>query len=779
MKNKYMLFLGLLVVQVFGNEEYHLNSMARSNNEVLINLTGSDWTLTNEDGTIKLENVTVPGGVYSTLMKFGVIPEILQAENDVATRWVGKESWTYTKKFDVPDLLNARREHMMLVFHGLDTIANITLNGLILDMTDNMFVRYRYDVKYTLKEKDNELIVKFFSPVTIASKLQKIYPTVPTCVPTEYHGECGANMLRKMQASFSWDWGPAFPSQGIWKSVELESYDHATIRDVNVFTQLNDDMWNVSVKVYMETGLKAFNLQGSLQVTIRNYQNSTDILASDVAELNIKSVDGVVSYTFTLPIHKKFVELWWTNGLGAQPLYPLEVSYVGPDSVSINRIKRIGFRTIELVQEPTDNIGLTFFFKVNDVDVFMKGSNWIPADILPEWGANYSTVQWLLKSAKDAHMNMLRVWGGGVYESELFYETCDELGILIWQDFMFACAMYPTYEKFLNTVEIEVVQNARRLQHHPSIAIWAGNNENEAALRQNWYGTITEQERYEKEYKELYVNVIRDAVRRVDPSRTFLVSSPSNGINSEDQDFIASDPQDYRYGDMHVYNYVNDGWDPNIYPKARFVSEYGFQGLPSHHSWTSAKAGPEHRQHLPLGYKPMVTLIKKHLPLPSENSVHFPETAFYYSQISQAMATRTESEAYRVGRISPAKTMGALYWQLNDVWVAPSWSSIEYNGDWKMLHYHATEFFAPTIVSMQLSEAKMLKIFVVRDPVKGIRATLKISYYGWDSLTPRKVDEEKLLILNEINIDKILPKVCAVQKKVVIKKKSGFMFTLD
>ena len=325
------------------------------------------------------------------------------------------------------------------------------------------------------------------------------------------------------------------------------------------------------------------------------------------------------------------VELWWPNGHGEQPLYDLYVilSIVDDDGALLEaktEHRRVGFRTVQLVQEPLSQ-GLSFYFKVNGEPIFMKGSNWIPANVIPKYDDYY--YRDLLYSAKEAHMNMLRVWGGGIYEFNEFYDIADELGILIWQDFMFACSMYPADEVSLASVRSEVRHQVQRLEHHPSIVLWAGNNENEAALLGNWYGTDQNFDKYKQDYIKLYVDNIREVVREEDPSRDFMVSSPSNGVASEDEGYIASNPYSSLYGDTHFYNYRDNNWDWRIYPQTRFASEYGFQSFPAFDilepvsevwDWSLSSAWMKHRQHHPNGNMELLWQIGLNMDI---DQVHF------------------------------------------------------------------------------------------------------------------------------------------------------------
>lgn len=362
-----------------------------------------------------------------------------------------------------------------------------------------------------------------------------------------------------MQASFSWDWGLAAPSVGIWKPVVLEVYDSAVIRDATYALHSSDENnWEIDVDVYMEYGVGSETVQpleGCLSLELIGVSEVPPMKKCMVVT-NVEHFKAQVSFT----VPKQSVERWWPNGYGEQRLYSLNVSWLGENrNVLTNEIIQtpieflqseklitIGFRTIELREDATDH-GNLFYFKVNDVPIFMKGSNFIPSDILPERQFDAQKLEYLMLSAKEAHMNSIRVWGGGVYESDEFYDLADRHGILIWQDMMFACAMYPVNKTFLESVEEEIAQNVRRVQRHPSILVWAGNNENEAALVQDWYGTRSELNRFTDEYVKLYRDIVEKAVRDNDQWHQWLYSSPSNG--NQTNRVVNPNPQDNNYGD--------------------------------------------------------------------------------------------------------------------------------------------------------------------------------------------------------------------------------------
>ncbi|KAG6455463.1 beta-mannosidase [Manduca sexta] len=716
----------------------------------VLDLTNAEWTVSNKNESIKISG-SVPGGVYTDLHKASVIGDILSGFNDVLTRWVAHDTWTYTGKFNVNESqLNSLVAHM--VFEGLDTVAYIELNDHPIGTTNNMFVRYVFDVKQQLKLGENQLTVVFESPIKVANSRSEKYFTAPACVPDQYNGECHANQLRKMQASFAWDWGPAFPSVGFWKPVTIEFYNNIIMRSVTTHIEKDDAFWYIKITAHIESSRNKKDIKSYMSASLKLEGNQKYIIGKDL-DINTND-DGTSKADLSMTISQNIVKLWWPNGYGDQALYDLDVylSTINDGEISHKHLQ-IGFRTIELVEEDatkylgntTAGQGLTFYFKVNGYPLFMKGSNWIPAHILPELGSDRKRIDDLLTAAKDVHTSMIRVWGGGVYESDYFYRRCDQLGILVWQDFQFACAMYPIDTEFLNSVKTEVEQTVVRLQHHPSIALWAGNNENEAALRGNWYTRPQEFQRYKEEYIKLYVETIQPIVKSLDPGRRYLVSSPSNGLESEREGYIANNPYDAHYGDTHYYNYMADNWNLNIYPLTRFASEYGVQSLPSISTLKTATQDPKdlsfdsvfirHRQHLPNGFTYMKQQIGKRLKL-DENDTKYFEKFVFYSQISQAMSVKAETEFYRQNQAT-WHTMGVMYWQLNDVWQAPSWSSIEYGGKWKMLHYYAKSFLAPVLVSPRLLLSGDVDVYLLNDRfVPIVNGEITVDIFNFSSLIP-------------------------------------------
>ncbi|KFM71618.1 Beta-mannosidase, partial [Stegodyphus mimosarum] len=621
-----------------------------------------------------------------------------------------------------------------------------------------MFIRYIFDIKHIL-QSNNTIVVSFRSPVAYAEEKHneqtlKRYVIPPTCPPPVQNGECHVNYIRKTQSSFSWDWGPSFPTQGIWKPLEIVGFDTVLIRDVSVITHFTGygpaNVKSITVTVFMETATS-----DAISGVFGIYLNGTTLLNSKA--VITPDADLLSKQTFNLNMPKNFkVKLWWPNGLGNQPLYLLEVVFFNKEEKAYKAVK-IGFRSIKLVQEPIQNsTGLSFYFQVNGIPFFAKGSNWIPADSFLE-RVTTEYIENLLQSAKGAHMNMLRVWGGGAYETDEFYELADRMGLLIWQDFMFACALYPTDDIFLKSVAVEVTQQVRRLQHHPSLLLWAGNNENEQSISGYWWPAVKEHlEQYKADYVKLYIKTIMALVINEDPSRAFLPSSPSNGPKTVQEGWVSSDPQDVHFGDVHFYTYSGSEWDPSMYPRARFVSEYGFQSYPSFETLANVSNYKDwvypfgdwmtHRQHHMFGNLEIGSMIGEHFILPSKTcGIKGFKDVLYLSQITQAVAIKTETEKYRRSQSDvingEGKTMGALYWQLNDIWQAPSWSSIEYGGKWKMLHYYAKNFFSPLLVS-PYEENGVAIASVVSDLTAPLRdLKLRIRVFKWSSLVPAYTDE--------------------------------------
>ncbi|HRR06362.1 MAG TPA: hypothetical protein P5105_03680, partial [Victivallales bacterium] len=498
---------------------------------------------------------------------------------------------------------------------------------------------------------------------------------------------------------------------GIWRPIYLEFHDAPLLTGCTHRQKHSKEGVDLIVNVFIDA-----NMDCSGKITIK--------ISDCSVSKNVKISAGENKFSFDLKIAP---ELWWPNGYGAQKLYKLSVEFESCGEIQ-SLDQNIGFREIKVIREK-DSAGESFYFQVNGIAIFAKGNNWIPGDSFDCRFTN-EKLEWLLKSAKNAHNNMIRVWGGGIYERDRFYELCDELGLLVWQDFMFACNLYPVDKDFLKSVETEITQNLRRLQHHACIAIWCGNNECEEAIR--WKTNSPEKSHLQftalAEYDQLYVTTIHPIVEKEDPDRLYWPSSPSNGLR------IYGNPQDQSRGDAHFWQVWHGGkpYTDYINNKPRFSSEFGFQSfaaselldkytLPQDRNITSFVG--EHFQRCNKGNQKIIHHISEHFRMPCgwENTI-------YMSQVLQTLCIKTACEHWR--RMKP-HTMGTLIWQINDIWPAASWSSIDYEGRWKILHYAEKKFFAPLLVSCVQTE-RGLEIWGTSDLTKSLKGELKLALEKFD-----------------------------------------------
>jgi beta-mannosidase len=632
-----------------------------------INLNGK-WQIRELNGRHTQLTGTVPGVVHADLIRQRRVPDPFYRSNELDQQWIGDATWEYRREFTM-QAADLQREHVILCCDGLDTLADVFVNDRRIASTDNMFIAWRWDVKRWLLPGRNTMRVVFQPVRPEMERRAKAHPHLPPgSGHAPWHPKRRA-FIRKSHTHGGWDWGPCFLTPGIWRDIGVECYDGPRLR--NVTHRQEHRRGNV------ELTLTAF-LEGNGPATVRF------TVAGQTVEKRGKN-----QITAKLVVRRP--QLWWPNGYGGQTLYPLVVT-LGDQRLE----QRIGFRELELVREP-DKAGESFYFRVNGVPVFTKGNNWIPSDSF-DCRLTDDQIRWELESAVKAHNNMLRVWGGGIYERENFYRMCDELGLLIWQDFMFACNLYPTSEKFLESVRLEARHQVRRLQHHACLAMWCGNNENEQALgwHQNALAKAGRDRTSVAEYDQLYVQTIYPIVSAEDPTRTFWPSSPSNGIR------VYGEPNDQHRGDTHYWEVWHGGKPFTAYleVKPRFSSEFGFQSfaapelfnefmLPEDRNLTSPVA--EYHQRSGIGNPAILNHISRHFRIPVgwENTV-------YLTQALQAVSIKVACEHWR--RIKP-HNMGTLIWQLNDIWPAASWSSLDCTGRWKMLHYFERKFYAPLLVS--------------------------------------------------------------------------------
>ncbi len=628
-------------------------------------MLGGTWTLKRlSDGSER--PMAVPGDIMSALLAAGEILDPYYDRNELDLQWIGREDWELVREIELePEFL--AHERVFVQFEVLDTIAEVRVNGEVLGTGSNMFLPFRADAKRLLKAGTNVVSVLIRSPEAAASEAAALlpYPIPHSIFPvTSPH----RNLVRKAQCMAGWDWGPCLMTGGIYDGASLLALDGPRIEYLKTSVRREGSAWRLSVTAWFDSP------------SARSVEIEASVAGS--RQTRVLELPAGASCA-TLELEAKGVEAWWPAGYGAQPLYELRVQ-VGHSELS----KRVGFRELEVVSEE-DAGGRCMVFRVNGRDVFCKGANWIPADALPSrW--TRERLDELLTAATEANMNCLRVWGGGRYESDDFYELCDEKGLLVWQDCMFSCALYPSEPAFLARVEAEIRHQVLRLADHPSLALWCGNNEALGAL--GWYAESKRQPmRYIVDYDRLYEGTLGRLVRELDPGRTWWPSSPCGGPS----DFSDNWHGDGR-GDMHFWSVWHEGKSFSEYLKVRprFCSEFGFQSFPN--SGTVASFAPEgernvtspsmeHHQRHNRGNTIIMETMSRYFRMPSGQ-----RETLYLSQIQQAMAIGTAVEYWRSLR---PLCMGTLYWQLNDVWPVSSWSSLDYDGSWKLLQFEARRFF--------------------------------------------------------------------------------------
>lgn len=612
------------------------------------------WTLSDESGAHSIPFM-LPGDAISALHAAGVIPDPYWGRNEYDVRWVAARDWVAVRRF-MHDGSPAD-----LVVDGLDTVAEITLNGQPVLSAANAFRRFRADAA-GLRAGENEIRILFRSSLRAADALQAALPFRVPCLD----GNCpipNGNMLRKVQCDFGWDWNLAVAPFGLYGRIALEP--KGVRIDEVIVTQRHAD--------------------GAVTIGVDVHTDAEDVSATicGITE-NTTTAGGVARLSFRIDAPA----LWWPAGLGTQVLHDLVIA-AGPATAT----RRIGLRRLDLVSG-ADAAGRSFGFRVNGHMVFARGSNWIPADALAGRITPDKT-RALLQSAVDANQNMIRVWGGGRYEPDWFYDLCDELGLMVWQDFMFSCNLYPSTPEFLAEVDAEVRDVVARIGHHACLALWCGDNELIGAL--TWFPeSRKDRDRYLVSYDRLN-RTIEAALKATDPDANWWPSSPSPGPLS-----FGDAWHDDSSGDMHFWSVWHEGRDFDHYRDVapRFCSEFGFQSYPS--------LQVIRRFADPADFNISDPLIESHQKNAGGNA-RIAETMFryfrfpvdfgnfvYLSQVQQGLAIKTAVTHWR--SLKP-HCQGALYWQLNDTWPVCSWASLDHGGNWKLLHHMAKDFFAPVLVS--------------------------------------------------------------------------------
>lgn len=624
-------------------------------------VTSSDWI-----------PASVPGSVMHALQEVKQIEDPYYRDHEDLYYPLSEQDYEYKHTFQAgTELLGC--DKLELCCEGIDTISDIYLNEQHVGSTGNMHRTYRFDIRSQLQVGHNELRIILRSPVQYITELQEQDPLwgIECTVPGYPH-------IRKAHYMFGWDWGPKVPDAGIWRPISIHGYTAGKLEDVYV-EQLHEDE---AVTLFIRTKTEELTANKALTIQAELWAPNHEIVATTSAQVEANS--ALMQFKVDKP------ELWWPNGYGEQPLYKLRIQLLNDSDALDHKEMELGLRTIQLQRKP-DEWGESFDFVVNGIPLFAKGANYIPEDnIIPR--TSRERTKELLEGCIDANFNMIRVWGGGYYPNDYFYELCDELGLIVWQDFMFACAVYRLNEEVIDNITREAEDNVRRIRHHACLGLWCGNNEMEEAWV-NWNFPKTEM--LKADYLQLFESLLPNVLAKHDPTTPYWSSSPSSGGGF-------NEPNDPNRGDTHywdVWHSLKPFTDYRNY-YFRFASEYGFQSFPSLRTINSYTLPEDHNifsyvmeKHQKNGTAngKILFYLSEYLLYPKDF-----ESMLISSQLLQAEAIKYGVEHWRRHR---GRCMGSLYWQLNDSWPVASWSSIDYYGRWKALHYFAKKFYDPVLLS--------------------------------------------------------------------------------
>ncbi len=647
---------------------------------ITFNLNGQ-WELHNANGET-LCPVTVPGTVISALMENNKIAHPYYRENEYSTRELFRQDYAFAREFWVDDAL-LQSETITLVCEGLDTLTQIYINHKLLATTNNMHRTYRFAVKEYLNKGVNHIRIVFRSVLEYISEYKYAENKTVHYIPSG--AMYGNHLVRKGHSMFGWDWGPQLVDAGIWRDIYLIGNRGAEITDVRI-RQTHNTNHTVSVNVAVTVSEPLEN--PSLLSILLEDEDGVHITCQNINTASAKLSNTNMIYETTFLVENP--KLWWPNGYGSQPLYTITVSLSGVQTIQ----KTIGLRTLTISQEK-DEWGNEFAFMINGLKIFTRGGNYIPEDAVYPW-IKTEQIDYLLRSCVRASFNCIRVWGGGYYPSDTFYDLCDKYGLIVWQDLMYACNVYDVTDDFAETVRQETLDNVRRIRHHASLGLWCGNNEIESAW-DHWGDFQIESPYLRADYIKLFEHILPKALREADDTTFYWPSSPSSGG-------CFDSPDSENRGDNHYWD-VWHGQKPfSDYQKYyfRFCSEFGFQSFPCLKTVNTfaeesdqnifSKVMESHQKNDAANGK-MLYYLSENFKYPKDF-----KNLLYISQILQGIAIKSGVDHWRRNR---GRCMGTLYWQINDNWPVASWASIDYYGRWKALHYMAVKFYAPISISIQ------------------------------------------------------------------------------
>jgi beta-mannosidase len=716
------IIFGLFILLIFGC------STIEKDTPIKTTLT-NNWQFKGVD-TLDWKLATVPGNVFTDLLHHKIIEDPFIKNNEEKVQWVSNKNWEYKTTFQLSDKI-LKKNNIALNFEGLDTYASIYLNDSLIGQTNNAFRKFNFDIKQNAK-KENLLKIIFTNTASkeIIAANKNLYK-----LP---EGE--RIYTRKAQFQYGWDWGPKLNTSGIWKEVSIHAWNDLKFENIFIKQQeLHKEKATLSAEITIESA------------TDKNVHLFTKI-NREVISSNLTLKKG--KHTYKVPIEIVNPTLWWTHNLGDPYLYHFSFQLIYNGKIKDEKSIKKGLRTLKLITK-RDAIGKSFYFELNGKPVYAKGANYIPQNSFQNKVSNQHYKK-LLSDVVKTNMNMLRVWGGGIYENDIFYDLCDEKGILIWQDFMFACAMYPGDKDFLTNIKEEATQQVTRLQNHASIALWCGNNENsEGWKRWGWQTDRTKKEKQEiwNDYLVVFDTILPNAVAKFSET-DYWQSSPKYGRGNPKYQFE---------GDAHDWWVWHDAapFDHFLEKVPRFMSEFGFQSFPSFETMKyinqidevtfmtdSWKSHQKHNRGLQL----MFDYMKRDYKVPVNDADYI-----YTSQLLQAKGIVMGIEAHR--RAKP-NNMGTLYWQLNDCWPAISWSSIDYFGNWKALQYKAKKAFKNVLISSKI-ENDSVKTFIINDTFKSLIGTLKlkiIDFKGkeiWSDAKEIEVSENSSQQFSDLSLEEI------------------------
>lgn len=660
-----------------------------------------------QKGSDKYYNAIVPGTVHTDLLNNQLIKDPFLADNEKSVQWIENEDWEYIGTFNC-DKATLQFKHIELNFEGLDTYAKVFLNNQLILTSNNMFRSWNVDIKQYLKLGSNALRVEFESAVKKGkAEAAKLTYTLPGDEKV---------FTRKAQYQYGWDWGPRLVTCGIYKPIKLICWNNVNVLSVNpIIKTINDSIADIAFVV--ETKCDTI-ISGRLNInTYHGEVNLAKLQYNNNYPLKLK--EGITIDTFYYTIRNP--KLWNSNGLGEAHLYGYHVT-LKYNNININHKGTIGLKTLELILNK-DSIGESFYFKLNGKPIFMKGANYIPQD---NFVSRTTTKDYkkIIQMTKDANMNMLRVWGGGVYGDDEFYKECDRNGILVWQDFMFACSMYPGDSAFVDNVKQEITEQVTRLRSHPCIALWCGNNE----IDEGWHNWgWQKQYKYSKkdsakiwnDYQNVFHKVIPEIIKVNNSEVAYWPSSPMIGWGHKES---------LQQGDSHYWGvwWGNESFELYNKKVGRFMSEYGFQGMPDYNTfktfcdstelYLNSKTVKAHQKH-PSGYQTIQTYMERDYKIPTDFRKYI-----YVSQLLQRDGIKTAIEAHH--RAKPY-CMGTLYWQLNDCWPVTSWSAIDYTNKPKALYFETKKLFNDITISV-IEEKNAYHVFIISDKQNEMSGILNI-----------------------------------------------------